>query len=244
MGFIASIFNTAIYQPLYNALILLYNIIPDLGVGIVILTVIIRLLLLPVAKKSIESQKKMQEIQPEIKKIQEKYKDDRQKQGLEMMAVYKKYNINPASGCLPLIIQIIFLIALYRVFIAGIDSGNNFQLLYGFVENPGQLNTIAFGFLDLTKGSMVLAGIAAILQYWQTKMMMAKNAAIQLTEKKDNAEPDFATIMQKQMLYLGPVMTFIIGFNFPAGLPIYWITTTLFMIAHQYYILKTEPKVA
>lgn len=242
MSLIKSFFHAIIFQPLYNGLIVLYNFIPDLGVGIIILTLLIRFLLLPVAKKSIESQKKLQEIQPEIKKIQEKYKNDRQRQGTEMMEVYRKNNINPASGCLPLVVQIIFLIALYKVFMAGINATEHASLLYPFVKDPGQLKTMAFGFLDLTKGSIVLAALAAALQFWQTKMMMAKNAAavVKVQEPKENAEPDFSTMMQKQMLYLGPIMTFVIGFKFPAGLPLYWITTTLFMIVHQYYILKFE----
>lgn len=228
-----------IYQPLYNALIILYNFIPDLGVAIILLTVFIRLLLLPMAKKSIESQKKMQEIQPELNKLKEKYKDDRQKQSLEQMALFKKYDINPASGCLPMIVQIIFLIALYKVFMAGINAENHLGLLYGFVQDPGKLNPMAFGFLNLAKSSIFLAAVAAVLQFWQTKMMMAKQPVV---EKKDGEEPDFQTIMQKQMLYIGPFMTLFIGYKFPAGLPLYWLTTTIFMIAQQYYILETEKK--
>lgn len=240
MSFIIDIFRIAIYQPLYNALIVLYDIIPDLGVGIIILTLIIRFLLIPIAKKSIESQKKMQEIQPKIKELQKKYKNDKQKQGVEIMELYKKHGVNPASGCLPMIVQIVFLIALYRVFIAGISTGGDASLLYSFISNPGKLNTTAFGFLDLTKGNFVLAAIAAVLQYFQTKMIMAKKVTEPVKAEKKPDEPDFSTIMQNQMLYLGPILTFIIGIRFPAGLPIYWITTTLFMIAQQYYILKKE----
>lgn len=240
MSFIIEIFKIVIYQPLYNALIVLYDIIPDLGVGIIILTLIIRFLLIPIAKKSIESQKKMQEIQPKIKELQKRYKNDKQKQGVEIMDLYKKHGINPASGCLPMIVQIVFLIALYRVFILGISTGGDASLLYSFIQNPGHLNTIAFGFLDLNKGSFVLAAIAAILQYIQTKMIMAKKEARPPKAEKSPDEPDFSTIMQNQMLYLGPILTFIIGLRFPAGLPIYWITTTLFMIGQQYYIFKKE----
>lgn len=240
MSFIIEIFKVIIYQPLYNALIVLYDIIPDLGVGIIILTLIIRFLLIPIARKSIESQKKMQEIQPKIKELQKKYKNDKQRQGVEIMELYKKHGVNPASGCLPMIVQIVFLIALYRVFILGISTGGDASLLYSFVKNPGHLNTIAFGFLDLNKGNFVLAAIAAILQYFQTKMIMAKKEAQPLKAEKNPDEPDFSTIMQNQMLYLGPILTFVIGLQFPAGLPIYWITTTLFMIVQQYYIFKKE----
>lgn len=219
---------------------MLYDIIPDLGVGIIILTLIIRLLLIPLARKSIESQKKMQEIQPKLKEIQKKYKNDKQKQGVEIMELYKKNGINPASGCLPMIVQIVFLIALYRVFMTGISANGTDGLLYSFIPDPGKLNTTAFGFLDLTKGNYILAAIAAVLQYVQTKMIMSKKSKQPVKADRNPGEPDFSTIMQNQMLYLGPILTFFIGVKFPAGLPIYWITTTLFMIAQQYFILKKQ----
>jgi YidC/Oxa1 family membrane protein insertase len=114
---ISSLFTTVLYQPLFNALVFIYDIIPVLGITIIIITVIIRVILLPLSKKAIESQKKMQELQPELKEIQEKYKNDKQKKGEEMMKLYKKRKINPAAGCLPLIIQLVILIALYRVFL-------------------------------------------------------------------------------------------------------------------------------
>lgn len=240
MEFIGNLFSAIVYQPLYNALIGIYDIIPDLGIAIIILTVIIRIALLPLSKKSIESQKKMQEIQPELKKLQEKYKDDKQRQSRELMAFYKKNKVNPASGCLPLIIQLIILIALYRVFIAGINFDGHNELLYSFISNPGEIKTISFGFLDISKRNIFLAIISAGLQFWQTKMIMKKNDAKEAPKKDKDTEPNFGAIMQQQMLYIGPILTLIIGLQFPAGLPLYWIVTTLFMIGQQYLILKKE----
>ncbi len=98
MTFVKSLFSTFIYQPLYNLLIIFYVIIPDLGVAIIALTVVTRLLLMPLSKKSIESQKKMQELQPELKKIQEKYKHDKQLQGKKVMEFYTEKGVNPAGG--------------------------------------------------------------------------------------------------------------------------------------------------
>lgn len=244
MGFITHIFTLIIYQPLYNGLIGIYNIIPDLGWAIIILTVIIRIILLPLSRKSIESQKKMQEIQPELKKIQAKYKDDKQKQGQMVMEFYKKNKINPASGCLPLIIQLIILIGLYRVFMAGVAFDGETDLLYSFIENPGQINPIAFGFLDMTVRSIPLAIVAAALQFWQTKMMLGKKKKDEEKNpvKKDGKEPDFASIMQQQMLYVMPAITFFIGLTFPAALPLYWIVTTIFMIVQQYVIMNKDEK--
>jgi YidC/Oxa1 family membrane protein insertase len=244
MAIIKSFFTLIVFQPLYNALIALYVIVPDFGVAIIILTIVIRLLLLPVSRKSIESQKKMQEVQPELKKIQEKYKDNKQLQGQKIMEFYKEKKINPASGCLPLIIQLVFLIALYNVFMLGLDSNGTSDLLYDFAKDPGKLNPLSLGILDLSKPHIPLAIVAAALQFVQGKMMMQQKNKKELeTAKKDTAEekePDFATMMQQQMIYMGPVITLIIGVRFPSGLILYWIVTTIFMIVQQFLVLKKE----
>lgn len=234
----SQIFHSFVYQPIYNALIFLYNIIPghDLGMAIIVLTIFVRFLLYPVAQKQIESQKKLQDLQPEIKKLQEKHRGDKEKQGRALMAFYKEKNVNPASGCLPLVVQIVFFIALYRAFIAGLNFNSGCDDLYKFISCPSAINVNFFGLLDLAKPNFVLAGIAAASQFVQTKMMMTKNPA---STKKD----DFASIMNQQMLYIGPLLTLFIGLKFPAGLAIYWIVNTLFAIGQQYLIMK-KPKAA
>ncbi len=240
MEFLKDIFTFLIFQPLFNLMVLLYNLIPDLGVVIIILTLFIRFLLLPLSKKSIESQKKLQELQPEIEKIKKEYKSNRQMQGIKMMELYKKNNINPASGCLPLVIQIIFLIALYRVFMLGIESNGDNSLFYSFINNPGKLNNIAFGFLNLSKVNYVLAFVAAVLQFVQSKMMLITTPS--KPKEEDSAEEDFSALMQKQMVYMSPILTLVIGINFPSGLVVYWIVTTLFMIVQQYFVIKEKKK--
>lgn len=227
------IFHSFIFQPIYNALILIYNIIPghDLGVAIILLTVIVRLLLYPISKKQIESQKKLQDLQPEIKKLQDKYKGDKEKQGRALMEFYKEKKVNPASGCLPLVVQIVFFIALYQAFIAGINFNSACGDLYSFVACPSSISVNFFGMLNLAKPNVVLAVIAAAGQFVQTKMMMTKNPA---PVKKD----DFSSIMTKQMLYLGPLLTLFIGMKFPAGLALYWVVNTLFAIVQQYLTMK------
>jgi YidC/Oxa1 family membrane protein insertase len=229
------IFHSFVYQPIYNALIFLYNVIPghDLGVAIVLLTVLIRLILYPIAQKQIESQKKLQDLQPEIKKLQEKHKGDKEKQGRALMEFYKEKKVNPASGCLPLIVQIVFFIALYRAFIAGINFDSACKDLYSFVSCPSAINVKFFGLLDLAKPNFVLAALAAAGQFVQTKMMMAKNPTPAPAQKGD-----FASIMNQQMLYLGPILTLFIGMKFPAGLAVYWIVNTLFAIGQQHLIMK------
>ena len=232
------LFHSIIYQPIYNALIFLYNIVPghDLGVAIILLTIIIRVILYPLAKKQIESQKKMQEIQPEIKKLQEKYKGDKEKQGKELMRFYKEKKVNPASGCLPLVVQIIFIIALYQALVAGINF-SECKDLYSFVACPATIKTGFLGILDLAKPSIVLAILTAAAQFVQTKMMMGT-----IKSAPTSGKGDFAQTMNKQMLYLGPLLTLFIGARFPAGLPLYWLVMTLFMIAQQYWVMGHETK--
>ena len=237
-----NIFHLFIYQPLYNILVYLYNVIPggDFGVAIIAITILLRALLIPVYKKQIQSQKQLQILQPKIKEIQQRHKNDKEKQTKELMELYKTHKTNPFSGCLPLVIQLVFLIAIYQVLIK--ISGNGLTIdsaeLYSFVPNPGKINQLFIGIVDLTKASPIIAILAAAAQYFQTKMLMDKPKAE--VEPKQNGEPDFASIMNKQMLYIGPFLTFFIGIKFPAGLSLYWLAGTLFMLVQQIVIDKSE----
>ncbi|PIR06582.1 MAG: hypothetical protein COV55_03600 [Candidatus Komeilibacteria bacterium CG11_big_fil_rev_8_21_14_0_20_36_20] len=228
-----NIFFVIFYQPIFNLLVFLYNVIPgqDLGIAIILLTLIIRLILYPLSKKSIKAQKDMQSIQPEIERIKEQYKGDKEKMGPELMALYKNKKINPFASCLPLLIQLPFLFAVYRVFYNGLKQEDAMSALYGFISNPGILNQTAFGFLNLANKSILLAVFAGLAQYWQSKMLM--------TKKKDSGTMG---AMNKQMLYIMPVVTIVIGSQFPAGLTFYWLLTTLFSVGQQYIVLGVKNK--
>jgi YidC/Oxa1 family membrane protein insertase len=236
-------FHNFIYQPLYNILIALYNYIPgqDFGIAIVVFTIILRFALVPLYKKQIESQKKLQELQPKIKEIQQKHKDDKEKQTKAIMEFYKQNKTNPFSGCLPLIVQLVFLIAIYRV-LFNISNANfivNVGELYSFMINPGIIKSTFLGLVDLAKPNVVLAVLAAGAQFYQTKMLMKKQP---IAAPASGKQADFAQIMNKQMLYLGPLLTLFIGVKFPAGLALYWLISTLFMIAQQWQMAKKDNK--
>ncbi len=250
-----AIFHALVYQPLYNILIFLYDFIPggDFGVAIIVVTVLIKFVLMPLSKKQIESQKRMQEVQPELKKIQEKYKNNKEEQTRAVMEFYKKNNVNPFMGCLPMVVQIIFLIAIYRVIINISNAGLtvNQADLYSFIKNPGEINNWFLGIIDLSKPNLFVAILAAGAQFWQTKMMLLKNNKKDEVEKENfknkknekndkDEKPDFAQIMNKQMVVLGPLMTLFIGVKFAAGLAIYWLVSTLFAVFQQMYIFKKE----
>ncbi|HEX8974790.1 MAG TPA: YidC/Oxa1 family membrane protein insertase [Patescibacteria group bacterium] len=237
----AAIFHALIYQPLYNILIFLYNIVPgkDFGISIILITILLRTILIPLYRKQIESQTKLQALQPKIKEVQQKTKHSKEEQTKQLMELYKEHKTNPFSGCLPLIIQLIFLIAIYRILLSISSNGLTVDAsqLYAFVVNPGKINQFFIFLVDLTKPSIVIAAMAAIAQYFQTKMLMAQQTVKKETSSSSD-EPDMAQIMSKQMLYLGPLLTLFIGVRFPAGLALYWLASTLFMLVQQIFIQK------
>ncbi len=247
------LFNALLYQPLMNILIFLYQSVPgnDFGIAIIILTGMIRLILYPLSAKGIKSQKALTEIQPEVKEIQEKYKDDKEKQVKEVLEVYKKAKINPFSGFLPLLIQLPVLIALYKV-LWGVQSGQFADVLYSFISFPGEINSMFLGVIDLAGsgmiqsngeavflfGNMVIIIGAGLAQFFQMKMIMAKKP--QKKKNKGKADPamEIADRMQKQMIYFFPFFTVFILMKLPLAIGLYWLVSTLFSLVQQHFILK------
>lgn len=231
-------FQTFFYQPILNLLIFLYNIVPghDLGVAIIILTIIIKLILLPLSKQSIKSQKSLQDLQPKIDDIKKKYADKKEEMGRAMMALYKENKVNPFSSCLPLLIQFPFLIAVFRVFRNGFSNGS-LDLVYPFINRPEFVNSLSFGFLELSKPNIFLAILAGMAQFWQAKMMMTKKPPI---KTKGSSDENVMAIMNKQMLYFMPALTVFIGLTLPGGLSLYWFITTVLTALQQIYIFKQK----
>lgn len=243
---ISSLYTELIYRPLFNLLVAIYNVAwQDVGVAIILLTVLVRLALYKVNSKAIKGQRELQEIQPEIREIQRKYKDDQQKQAQKLMEVYQKHKVNPFSGCLPLLIQFPIIIALYHTFLNGFKD-ESLGALYSFIPNPGHLNPISFGgIVDLAVSNVPLAAIASVLQFYQTKTLMAKMGQKKQADPKSEAEKspeekmqEFAQALSKNMMYTMPVLTFLFAMNLPSGLALYWSVSTLFAIVQQYLIMR------
>lgn len=233
----SGIFNTFFYQPLFNLLVAIYNFLPnhDIGISIILLTVLIRVILSPLSKSSLKSQKAMQGLQPKMDEVKKKYANQKEKQAQALMELYKQEKVNPLSSCLPLIIQLPFLLAIYRVFINGFKV-TSLSILYSFVHNPGAINPSFLGLLNLSVPNTILALLAALAQFWQTKMLVRKKPAIKSEGSKDE---NMMAIMNQQMTYLFPVLTFIIGLKLPSGLMVYWLTTTLLTVLQQKYYFRT-----
>ncbi len=252
---IFEIFKILFTQPITNVLLGFYQLLSSwgvyfaLGFSIILLTVFLRIILYPFMSAQIKSSKKMQELTPEMREIREKYKKDRKKQQEETMKLYKKYNINPAAGCLPAIIQMPVIFALYHVLIS-VVSINTFEkflsevtpLLYFDFLKPSQIwSTTFFGVELAAKPADLFASYPAMIlvpiltglsQMILSKMMMSK-----ITPPKVDGKEDFQTSFMKQSLYIFPIMIGFFSFTLPIGLSLYWNTFTLFGILQQYLLV-------
>lgn len=223
-----NIFNTIILDPIFNFLVVCYNVTGDLGLAIIALTLIVRVMLLPLANKAMRSQRRLQVLAPDLKKIQDKHKDDREVLAKELMKFYKQEKVSPASSCLPLLLQVPILIALFFVF-KDAAAGIHLDHLYSFVHRPSSIDPNFLGILDLSKPDrFVLPALTAGLQFWQSKMLLPKDAS-------------GPAAMSKQLVYIFPILTFVIATTLPAALPLYWATSTLFTLIQQYVIIKEMP---
>jgi len=230
----SNLFNEILYRPLFNALIFLYKYLSfsDLGIAIILLTIIIRLILFPLFHKGAKDQAILQRLAPKIKEIQTNHKNDKEKQAKAMMDLYREHKVNPFSGFLLLIVQLPVLIALYQVFLAGFST-NALTKLYSFISAPTILNYSFLGLIDLSKRNLFIALIAGLVQYFQAKLALPKN-------NKPSNELGPAERMGRQMLYFGPIITivFLYFFNLPSAVGIYWLTTSLFSAIQQIMINK------
>lgn len=252
------IWSLIFYQPILNALIALYQVLfGNLGLAIIALTLIIRLVLIPLTNPQLKSAQKMQKLSPELAKLKEKFKDDKQKLMSAQMELYKRNGVNPASGCLPQILQLVVLISLYQVFnevikpdgvevVKKVNEG-----LYPFLRLPIETKfNLNFLYLELSKPDLIkIPGVfaapglfvilATIFQFLSSKMMMpAVKAEQEQAEKTKDSKDDMAASMQKQMLYLFPAMTLIFGYTMPSGVILYWFIFSFFSFVQQVALTK------
>ncbi len=242
-------FHTIIYQPLFNLLIFFYNVIPfaDLGVAVILLTLLVKGILFPLGLKAARSQKEMENIQPEVKEIQEKYKENKEEQAKKIMELYKERKVNPFSGILILIVQLPILISLFHIFWRGIGSEEMVKL-YDFVSAPEVVNNTFLGIVDLSSPNAIIALIAAGGQYFQMKMIVGgrkeeekKGKKKKKKKKETDSKADMMKSIQTQMVYFLPGFTFFILLTIPSAVGFYWIITVMVGIL-QHYIVKKKIK--
>ena len=236
------LYHTFFFDPLYNLLVLLFEVLPwvDAGLIVIFLTILVRLIIFPLSRKAVLTQVKMSEIAPDLAKIKEKYKDKAEEQARLTLALYKEKGVNPFSGILVIIIQIPIILALYQIFLHFPEV--NSQLLYSFVAVPENISTTFLGFMDITAKSLALALLAAVSTFFQFQLSMKGQ-----TQPKGNSFGDNLTrSMQTQMKYFFPVIVFFISYSISGAIALYWLTTNLFSIAQEVFIrrnIKTTSQV-
>jgi len=225
-----ALYHEIFYQPLLNTLVFLYETIAlyDFGLAIIIFTLVIRVLLFPLFQKSIRYQTTMQHLQPEMKRIEDETKKDKEREVKEKLALYKKHHVNPFYGFFFIVVQLIILIALFHIL-------NSYKEtipkdLYPFIPSPPPLNETLFGLINLTKSNILLVSVAAIAQYFQGKLSLPK--------KQSGVKPSHAELVGRQMVYVGPVIMLVAFASLPAAIPLYFLVSTLFSIAQQLVINK------
>lgn len=263
-----NIFDAIFIIPILNAMAAIYKLlifvkIPGaFGFALIILTAIIKLILNPLTGSQLKSTRKLALLKPELDKLSAQYKDDKTRLHQEQLKLYQQAGINPAAGCLPLLIQMPILIALYNIFFKLLDNGNLVQtvseinkVVYLPLLKLESLDLSFFGLSLTTKPSewqtkgiwfLAIPVLTGLLQYWQTKMMSpvpkTTNDKQQITKINEKKEDDMSTAMQKQMTIMMPLMIGFFAYSFPLGLSLYWNTFTVFGIIQQYQLAKEKDK--
>jgi len=259
MNIFTFLFQEVLYRPVLNLLVFFYNLpFVDLGIAIIFLTVLIRLILWPLNSKAIKNQRdtqiKTKELQDKIKEIQEKYKSDPSRQNEELTKFLREKKLNPFASFLPMIIQIVVLIALYQA-LRNVLQPEGLSLLYSFVPKPNTISPMFFRVLDLSKTNWPLAILTGVAQYFASKTSFnlqakelkdkekaqskqKKNKKDKKTSQTEEMQKRMQKMMQGQMLYFMPVLTIVICFTLPAALPLYWLLSSCISIIQQKIIFQ------
>jgi YidC/Oxa1 family membrane protein insertase len=248
-----NIFTTFLIQPLTNGLILFYKVLGgNLGLAIVGFSVFLRFILNPLTKPYMESMKKMKEFQPQLDKLKKKYTKDQKKLLSAQAEFYRQKGINPGGGCLPYLLQIVILIALFNVFTKTLTPGVGADKINHLLYQPLKLaeqETLKtkFLYLDLAKPDVFklppipfsLPGpiliLAALLQFISAKIMAPQvSVGKTMAKKTPGATDDLQVMMQQSMTYTFPFFTLIFGMSFPSGLALYWMLFSFWQAWQQY----------
>ena len=226
---LGNLWNFILYRPLVNILAFFVTVIPggDVGIAVIILTIVVKAALFPLSQRSIENQSKMKLLEPEINKIK-KSGASKEEQAKQTMELYKKHKTNPFSGCLLVLIQIPIIFALYYAFYKGIkfDGG----LLYSFVHMPANMNMKFLGLINIGGRSLFLAVLAGISQFFQAYFMPMP---IPSSEKNGSFQESFSKSMNMQMKYIFPLLVTLIAYRISGAIALYWITSNIFTIWQQ-----------
>ncbi|MDJ1131652.1 membrane protein insertase YidC [Streptomyces iconiensis] len=221
------------------------------GLSIFFLVVLIRICLIPLFVKQIKSTRNMQALQPKMKAIQERYKSDKQRQSEEMMKLYKETGTNPLSSCLPILAQSPFFIALFQVLNhiarnnpvgvltnSQVESAQNAKIFGApiaakFMDSASKAHELSASLTDIRVVTVIMIVMMSASQFYTQRQLMTKN--VDLTVKTPFMQ------QQKMLMYVFPIMFAVFGINFPVGVLIYWLTTNVWTMGQQLFVIKRNP---
>ncbi len=233
---LGAFFHSIIYVPIYNALAFTVAVLPtgDIGLAVIILTIAVKVVLLPLSIKAAHTQHAMKEIDPLARELKEKYKNNSEELAKRTLALYKEKEINPFSSVFLALIQIPVIIGLYFVFISEVKTFTfDPTLLYSFTLIPHAVSAQFLGFFDLTQKSIPLAVIAAITQYFQGVVAMPKPAVKKAGEAR-SFQDDLTQSFSLQMRFVLPVVIGFVAYAVSSAVALYFITSALFAVMQEY----------
>ena len=266
-----NIYELLILQPIFNLLITIYSVIPwgDFGLALIVFTVFIRVLLYPLVKRQLHQTRMMRKLQPKLKEIKKKHKDNRQAEAVEMMDLYKRHGVSPFRSIGILLIQLPIFIALFhsiRIFTD--DRSRIGHFTYKFleqiepvkqlIENPDSFNETMLGFIDLTKHAisangiewplLIIAILTGVTQYFMSKQTMPtddtaktfKQIMQEAAEGKQTDQAEMNAVVMRMMVKVMPVMLVLIMVNLPGALALYYTVSNLIAVAQQAHLLRQD----
>ncbi|HEY4490222.1 MAG TPA: YidC/Oxa1 family membrane protein insertase [Candidatus Paceibacterota bacterium] len=231
-----SIFHDVFYQPLYNGLILFIHTFPwlDAGFAIIFFTLIVKFILFPLSRKATVAGIEMKKIEPELTKIREKYKTDKQEQAKRTWELYKNKKVSPFGSILPILIQLPIIFALYFIFLKSGLPAVDETLKYSFIPLPEKINMNFLGFIDITGKSWILAIAAGVSSFFQMRV----SAPPISTDGKRSFQSDLARSMNIQMRYFFPVIVLFISYSISGVVALYWFTSNIFTLVQEKLIRR------
>ncbi len=247
------IWHTFFFDPVYNSLVFFIDVVPggDVGIAIILTTVVVKVLLLPLSIKAVKTQHAMRAIEPELKALKEKYKDKREEQAKAMMELYRNAGVNPFASIGLVFLQIPIIISLYfSVFgIFNIDPDTaaltktiNADILYAFIPEPAVISEFFLGQFNIAERSIILAALAGLTQFFHARLAIPASAP-RNKDAQPNFKDDFARSMQLQMRYVMPVIIFVFAYSISAAIALYFTVSNIMSIGQEFIVKrhKTPP---
>lgn len=231
---ISAFFHAVIYDPLYNGLIFFIGIVPghDVGLAVIALTIVVRIVLFPLARRAVETQIAMKKIAPEIEELKKKYKDNKEEQAKAMFALYRERDVHPFASIGLLLAQLPVLLALYWIFALGGLPEIRPELLYSFVSPSAHVSMEFLGFLDMAGHSIVLGVLAAAAQFAYTRLSMGPRQK-RTSPAGESLSADLASSFDLQARYFLPLMFVALSFFIPNAAMLYIVTSNTFMVGQE-----------